>query len=243
MRELRTDAVILDTLDVFDADRLYLMFTREFGKLRARAKGVRRPTSRLTGHLLRFMPVSLSLSEKNGWYLVTQASGGGGSYPEDSLGFLQAAELLAEGVDAIMVENQPHPAVYDSLEYVVVRLRETTQPILLVAEFLFKSLCALGYAPQLDRSVVSGETLDPDELAWSNELGGVANRAEISEHINAIPVDDPKIIVALRQFAKPAFIAERLQMDEATARATVNLVLRFVQFQAGKDLKSARFVS
>lgn len=242
MRELRTDAIILDTTDVFDADRLYLVFTRELGKIRARAKGVRRPTSRLTGHLLRFMPVHLALTEKGGWYLIIQASGSGGSYPADSLTFLQAAELLAEGVDAILVDQEAHPDIYDSLEYVVVRLRETSKPLLLAAEFLFKALCALGYQPELERSVVSGQPLEREALAWSTELGGVLNRVERPAATEVILIEDPRVVVALRQLAKPAFVTEQLAMPPEVSEQVVEILFGFIQFHAGRDLRSLRFL-
>ena len=74
MRTKKTEAVILGTRDIFDADRSYLLFTREFGKLWARAKGVRRPGSRLSGHLLTCLPTELELHENGGYYLITSAA-------------------------------------------------------------------------------------------------------------------------------------------------------------------------
>lgn len=240
-RELRTKAVILDTTDVYDADRSYLMWTREFGKLRARARGVRRPTSRLTGHLLRFMPTELSLVESHGWYTITKASGTGGSYPDDSLTFLGAVELLAEGLDMLTVEREANPTIYDALEFVAVRLREASNPILLVSEFLLKCLVRLGYSPQLHNSVMTQAALQPDQLVWSSELGGVLNRSELDHH-DGLVINDPKTIVLLRQLVEPDFITERLKVDLPIAQEAERIILRFVQFHAGKDMKSARYL-
>jgi recombinational DNA repair protein (RecF pathway) len=74
MKQSKTEGIILDTTDVFDADRSLLVLTRELGKIRARAKGVRRPSSRLAGHLLPYLPTQLELVQTGEWYLVTQAA-------------------------------------------------------------------------------------------------------------------------------------------------------------------------
>ena len=48
---LRTEGIILKKRDFGEADRLLTIFTRDHGKVFCLAKGVRRPTSRKSGHL------------------------------------------------------------------------------------------------------------------------------------------------------------------------------------------------
>ncbi|TME36567.1 MAG: DNA repair protein RecO, partial [Chloroflexi bacterium] len=50
-RLYRTPAVILKRTDLGEADRIVTFFSRDVGKIRAVAKGVRRTTSRSAGHL------------------------------------------------------------------------------------------------------------------------------------------------------------------------------------------------
>ena len=50
-RLYRTPAVILKRMDLGEADRIVTLYSRDVGKIRAVAKGVRRTTSRSAGHL------------------------------------------------------------------------------------------------------------------------------------------------------------------------------------------------
>ena len=49
-RNLRTEGVVLSQKNFAEADRLLTIYTRDFGKLHALAKGVRRPKSKKAGH-------------------------------------------------------------------------------------------------------------------------------------------------------------------------------------------------
>src|SRR5438876_10127095 len=50
-RLYRTPAVVLKRMDLGEADRILTFYSRDIGKLRAVAKGIRRSTSRSAGHL------------------------------------------------------------------------------------------------------------------------------------------------------------------------------------------------
>ena len=53
-----TDAFVLKKLDIGEADVLYALYTRDFGKVVARAQGIRKNEAKLRGHL---EPFSLSV--------------------------------------------------------------------------------------------------------------------------------------------------------------------------------------
>ncbi|MBI2515127.1 DNA repair protein RecO [Candidatus Wolfebacteria bacterium] len=66
MKECLTDAFVLDAEDSGEFDRILYLYTRDLGKIIAKAKSSRKITSKLAGHL---EPLSLSkvrLVEKNG---------------------------------------------------------------------------------------------------------------------------------------------------------------------------------
>ena len=50
-RTIRAESIVLRHSDWGEADRFLVIFTRELGKVRAIAKGVRKPRSRKVGHL------------------------------------------------------------------------------------------------------------------------------------------------------------------------------------------------
>src|SRR5512135_827009 len=72
-RSVRVEAVVLRHSDWGEADRLLWLYTRELGKVRAVAKGVRKPRSRKAGHLEPFTRVSLQLARGRDLLIITQA--------------------------------------------------------------------------------------------------------------------------------------------------------------------------
>lgn len=247
MRHSKATAVVLHATDIFDADRTYLMFTREQGKLRARAKGVRRPRSRLAGNLLPYVPTQLEfVTGDSGWELVVAAhSSVAGGYPEQPFLFLQYAELLAETVDKLLPDREPHPEFFDGLVYTLERLREycghnpdPKRLLLLCAELMYKLLSTLGYRPELSHCVVTGAELTPQGLAWSSQVGGVVSEAGTRQaSVPSFPIS-AKTVVVLRQLDRPQFVAEKLHMDDQIAEETGKVVLDYLQTQIGKPLKS-----
>lgn len=248
MRQAKATAVILHTSDIFDADRCYLMFAREQGKLRARAKGVRKPKSRLAGNLLPYVPVQLEMVVgDSGWELIVQAqSTMQGGYPEEPLAFLQHAELIAEAVDKLLPDREPHPEFYEGLVYTLERLRDKSVTgqehgllLLLVAELLFKLLIVMGYRPELERCVVTGEELAPQGLSWSSQVGGVVSEEGMRQMmVPSFPLHSPRTVVLLRQLARPQFVTERLSMDDEVRSEACRVVFDYLQTQIGKPLKS-----
>ncbi len=69
----RTEAVVLDRKDFGEADRLLTLYTPGTGKLRAIAKGARRTTSRLSGHIELFTHTELLLAAGRNLDIITQS--------------------------------------------------------------------------------------------------------------------------------------------------------------------------
>lgn len=74
MATYQTSAIILKRVDIFEADRLYHIYTESFGKIRTVAGGARKINSKLAGHLEPFNLVWAELiTKKNGDLFITTA--------------------------------------------------------------------------------------------------------------------------------------------------------------------------
>jgi len=69
----KTEAVVLDRKDFGEADRLLTLYTPGLGKVRAIAKGARRTTSRLSGHIELFTHTYLFLASGRNLDIITQS--------------------------------------------------------------------------------------------------------------------------------------------------------------------------
>src|SRR5512132_2963742 len=72
-RLYRCEAIVLGRMDLGEADRILTLYSREHGKLRAIAKGARRPLSRLGPHLEYFTHAHLMLARGRELDVVTSA--------------------------------------------------------------------------------------------------------------------------------------------------------------------------
>lgn len=71
-RLFRTDAIVLKKKNYQETDQFITFFTKKFGKIVAKAKGVRKLKSRRSSSLDLFNHVSLYLYKNHGFYLLTE---------------------------------------------------------------------------------------------------------------------------------------------------------------------------
>ena len=70
----KTSAIILNSYNFGEADKLYRVFSRDFGKIACIGKGVRRIKSRRAPHLDTLNLVKLDLYSKGSYYYISSSS-------------------------------------------------------------------------------------------------------------------------------------------------------------------------
>src|SRR4030043_713912 len=70
MKEFLTEALVLDVEDSAEFDKSVILYTKELGRISAKAKGARKITSKLIGHLQPLDFTRVRLVEKNGFQIA-----------------------------------------------------------------------------------------------------------------------------------------------------------------------------
>src|SRR5450830_263530 len=73
MHSFKTNGIVIKRMNFGEADRILTIMTERFGKVKAIARGVRKSTSRLGGHLEPFMVVEFQLYSGKTFYTITGA--------------------------------------------------------------------------------------------------------------------------------------------------------------------------
>lgn len=74
MATYQTDAIVLKRENIFEADRLYYLYTEDFGKVKAVAGSARKINAKLAGHLEPFNLIWVELmTKKNSDLFITTA--------------------------------------------------------------------------------------------------------------------------------------------------------------------------
>jgi DNA repair protein RecO (recombination protein O) len=178
-RVYSTEAIVLRRTDFGEADRILTLFSPAYGKLRAIAKGSRRTTSRLAGHLEPFTRTQLLLAAGRELDIVTQAEGRERlDHLRDDVWHATGAWYVAELVDRFLEDADPHPRLYARFVHTLRLLDDgasapaTSRGWLALRHFELHLLDELGYRPALHTCAGCETPLRPEENGFSAELGG-----------------------------------------------------------------------
>ncbi len=164
--------VVLRTHKLGEADRIVSFLTRDHGKVRAVAKGVRKTKSRFGGRLEPTSHVQLLLYEGRGELdIVSQAETIDHFRPlREDLDRLGRGVSMLEAADQLALERQPNRRLYEMLVGALRALAEQDAP-LVVPGFFLKALALEGYRPQVEVCVACGS--DGPLVSWALEEGGL----------------------------------------------------------------------
>ncbi len=169
----RVEAIILRHTDWGETDRLLVLYTREKGKLRAIAKGVRRIHSRKAGHIEPFTRSALQLAVGRDFWLVTQAETIV-FYPSLAEDLLRTgyAAYMVELIDRFTMEEGQNAALYSLFAETLQRIAEEPDPFVAVRYGEIRMLEQFGFRPELFQCVKCGAEITAQDQFFSAELGG-----------------------------------------------------------------------
>lgn len=172
-RSFRVEAVVLRHSDWGEADRMLWLFTREMGKVRAVAKGVRKLRSRKAGHLEPFTRASLLLARGRDILLVTQAESLDSFVPlREDLQMLGYASYIIEVLDRFTYEEGENLSLFRLLVDTLSRLASGQPADLAVRYYEVRLLDLLGFRPQLFQCARCGKEIRAEDQYFSAALGG-----------------------------------------------------------------------
>ena len=149
----RDQAIVLRTQKLGEADRIITLFTREHGRIKAVAKGVRRTKSRWGARLEPTSHVDLQLYTGKSLDTVTQAVSiehFGDRLSEDYQKWTIASAILEAAERFTTHEHEPALQQYLLLVGALKALAyDTYDSSLILDAFLLRSLAVAGYAPAL----------------------------------------------------------------------------------------------
>lgn len=148
-RVYTAEGIVLKRFNVGEADRILTVFTKNLGKVRVIAKGVRRINSRRAGHIEVFSHVILTLHSFGTMDIVSeaQAISRGTLFEKDEIR-LAYAYSMCELVDQLLADHQEHEDVFmllrDGLDQLI-RSDKSEDWQVAVTNFAHHMLWKLGF--------------------------------------------------------------------------------------------------
>ncbi|WP_420453550.1 DNA repair protein RecO [Ilumatobacter sp.] len=174
----RDVGVVLRTYKLRESDRIVVIHTKENGKIRAVAKGVRKTRSKFGARLEPMSHVRLLLYRGRELDIVSQAEAVEPLSPMlSSLDRASQGLAALEAVDQLSLEREPDPRAHAMLVGVLRTIAAKPSP-LNVPAFYWKLLAHEGLRPQLDACVRCGDSEPSARLvAFDLVEGGVLCRS------------------------------------------------------------------
>ncbi len=143
--EIKTDALVLRTVDYGENDKIITLLTAEYGKIGASCKGVKKAGAKLKFAAQPFCFAEYVLASRSNRYTVTAASLYDGFYPirEDITAFY-AATAVCEACDALLYEGMVNPELLVSAITALKGIAEGEIARSLIA-FLLRAMELAGY--------------------------------------------------------------------------------------------------
>lgn len=147
-RAYTSEGIVLARRNFGEADRILVIYSKNFGKLSLLAKGIRRPKSKKRGHVEVFNKIKFQAVSGRGLDIMTEAE-----VIEDfkevrkSLKKISLAYYLMEVVGRITHEGEERAEVYNLLLTSLQKLKSAKLLKKLRLDFITELLITLGYWP------------------------------------------------------------------------------------------------
>src|SRR5947208_15843140 len=171
-RVYKAQAIVLRRISFGETDRILTLFTREYGKLSAIAKGARRSVSRLAAATEPLTHSRMLLAVGQNLDVLTQGEVREAFHEiRKDLTKISYASYFAELVNASVEERQPHQDLFDLPLSGFYMLERTDVPDLVARMFELQALRLLGYQPELRRCVRDAAPLQSPGIGFSPSRG------------------------------------------------------------------------
>ncbi|MCA9872617.1 MAG: DNA repair protein RecO [Ardenticatenaceae bacterium] len=242
-RTFRTEAIVLKRTDFGEADRLLTLYTRDYGKLKAIAKGARKPQSRKTGHVELFMRTQFLLAKGHDLDIITQAEMVE-SYAalRDDLVRTTYAAYVVELLDRLTVEEGQHISLYNLLADTLERLASADDLRLVTRYFELRLLGQSGFQPQLFTCLSCDEPIQEQDQFFSNELGGLLCPNCHAADRHARPISSVAVKVLRYLQTRPWETVQSLQLKRPLHHELEMIMHGYILHILERDLKSVDFL-
>jgi DNA repair protein RecO (recombination protein O) len=241
-RVYRTDAIIIRRSDFGEADRLLTVIT-PLGKRRVVAKGARKTSSRLAGHIELFTHATLLLAVGRSLDIVTQSAiRQGFDAIRVDLERISAAYYVAEVIDRLTEDGAEDRRVF-ALLIETLRALDTSDAIdLVLRSYELHVLDRLGYRPQLQECAMCQEVLTEEAAHYSPAAGGVLCQRCAPRDTQALVMRLPTFKLLRFLQAQPIAVVTRMSISAETRSEAERLLRATVRAALERDLKSVAFL-
>ena len=243
MASYKTEAIIINRLNLGESDRILTLFTPTKGKIRAIAKGSRRTKSKFSGHTELFTLCDFIITTGKSLDIVTDSdliSNFLALNPD--MESVKTAYFMAEVISRLLPDEQPNEEVYHLFLWCLKNLG-TSETNLIRLIFVSRILKIFGIYPELSKCIKCEEKPDEEVVYFSKSAGGIVDKGCSLHFEDAIRTD--KDVIKLWRYLADCEYRDLLKVrpDPQLSQTTSELALEYLKCMTMIDYRSIRVLS
>lgn len=246
-RQFRSQAIILSRRDFGESDRLLTLFTPHHGKIRAIAKGARKPSGKLSGHVELFARSDCVIYRGRNLDILTQAELVDAYLGlRDDLGRGAYANYVAELLDRFTADDEDaDEALFLLLHQTLRRIADGRDPRLAARFYELHLLDLVGFKPELQECVITRAPLLPEPQFFSAEEGGAVSRAAAGDspaRLLELDFAALKLLRHLQRSADSYAAVSSLRITDRQHNSAERVMLSYITHLLERKLESVDFI-
>ena len=239
-RNYQTEAIIIKKTKLGEADRILTLYTPDLGKIQGVAKGVRRPKSKLAGHLELLTHSLVSLARGRNLDTITGSQTINSFLPlKSDLQLTSYALYATELVNQFTADHIENCPLFRLLSDTMEQLCQVRNSELVLRYFELHLLNDVGYRPQLQQCVSCRSPLKPVTNAFSPTDGGVLCPKCYQKRSLAYPLSVNALKV-LRLLQSSSYdTANKLKINPELSHELDEVMSHYLKYLLDREVKSA----
>jgi len=242
-REYQTEAVVIRKTKLGEADSILPFFTPRLGKIQGFAKSLRKPKSKMAGHLELLTHSTVSFVRSRNIDTIVGAQTVNAFLPlKNDLWLMSYGLYVAELVNQFTAERQEHDDIFQLTLATLDRLAAAENKELVLRYFELHLLENAGYRPQLRECLTCHQPLEPVTNYFSSAAGGTLCPACAASRPQALAlsVNVQKVLRLLQGYDYAP--VNRLKIDDDFSREIECVISGYLKHLLEKEVKSAAWL-
>ncbi len=243
-RSFQTEVIVLKKTKLGEADRILTFYTPDMGKTQGVAKGVRRPKSKMAGHLELLTHSRVQLTRGRNLDTVTGSQTVNAFLPlKEDLWLTSYGLYITELVNQFTPEQVSNPRLFGLLVETLLNLcRIEVNREQVLRHFELHLLDAVGYRPQLQECANCHAALEPAANFFSPMAGGVLcpkcyNSERDARHLS---LNALKVLRFLQ--SNDFYTTNRLKVDAPLSHELETVMRGLICYLLERDLRSVNWL-
>ena len=242
-RNYQSEAIIIKKTKLGEADRILTLYTPHLGKIQAVAKGVRRPRSKLAGHLELLTHSQVSFARGRNLDTITGSQTINSFLPlKSDLQLTSYALYTTELVNQFTADHIENHPLFQLLLDTMHRLCQGSDNELVLRYFELQLLNQVGYRPQLHQCVSCRSRLEPTTSSFCSSAGGMLCPSCRQSQLLTYPlsVNGLKVLRLLQN--SDYNTAKRLKLTPELSRELEGVMRDYTRYLLEREVRSATWL-